>query len=55
MVVNDAIVLVDYIGQLQRQGMKKMEAIKTAARVRWRPILMTTITTVLGLLPMALE
>ena len=35
--------------------MKKLEAIKTAARVRWRPILMTTITTVLGLMPMALD
>jgi HAE1 family hydrophobic/amphiphilic exporter-1 len=54
-IVNNAIVLVDYIGQLQRQGMPKREAIKTAARVRWRPILMTTITTVLGLLPMALD
>jgi len=32
-----------------------MEAIKQAAAVRWRPILMTTITTVLGLLPMALD
>jgi HAE1 family hydrophobic/amphiphilic exporter-1 len=53
--VNNAIVLVDYIGQLQAQGMKKLEAIKTAAQVRWRPILMTTITTVLGLLPMALD
>jgi HAE1 family hydrophobic/amphiphilic exporter-1 len=48
-------VLVDYIGQLQRQGMPKREAIQTAARVRWRPILMTTITTVLGLMPMALD
>jgi HAE1 family hydrophobic/amphiphilic exporter-1 len=54
-IVNNAIVLVDYIGQLQRQGMKKLEAITTAARVRWRPILMTTITTILGLLPMALD
>jgi multidrug efflux pump subunit AcrB len=54
-IVNNAIVLVDYIGQLQKQGMKKLEAIKTAARVRWRPILMTTITTVLGLMPMALD
>jgi HAE1 family hydrophobic/amphiphilic exporter-1 len=35
--------------------MKKIEAIKTAAQVRWRPILMTTITTVLGLTPMALD
>jgi HAE1 family hydrophobic/amphiphilic exporter-1 len=54
-IVNNAIVLVDYIGQLQKQGMKKLEAIKTAAQVRWRPILMTTITTVLGLSPMALD
>jgi HAE1 family hydrophobic/amphiphilic exporter-1 len=54
-IVNNAIVLVDYIGQLQAQGMPKVEAIKTAARVRWRPILMTTITTVLGLMPMALD
>jgi HAE1 family hydrophobic/amphiphilic exporter-1 len=54
-IVNNAIVLVDYIGRLQKQGMKKMEAIKTAAQVRWRPILMTTITTVLGLTPMALD
>ncbi|MBN1222708.1 MAG: efflux RND transporter permease subunit [Candidatus Aminicenantes bacterium] len=54
-IVNNAIVLVDYIGKLQKEGMPKMEAIKTAARVRWRPILMTTITTVLGLLPMALD
>jgi HAE1 family hydrophobic/amphiphilic exporter-1 len=35
--------------------MAKLEAIKTAAQVRWRPILMTTVTTVLGLLPMALD
>jgi len=54
-IVNNAIVLVDYTGQLQAQGKKKMEAIMEAARVRWRPILMTTITTVLGLLPMALD
>lgn len=54
-IVNNAIVLVDYIGQLQKQGMPKVEAIKTAAQVRWRPILMTTITTVLALLPMALD
>ncbi|MBN1274434.1 MAG: efflux RND transporter permease subunit [Candidatus Aminicenantes bacterium] len=54
-IVNNAIVLVDYIGKLQKKGMKKVEAIKTAARVRWRPILMTTATTVLGLLPMALD
>ncbi|MCP4158064.1 MAG: efflux RND transporter permease subunit [bacterium] len=54
-IVNDAIVLVDYTGQLQRQGVKKKDAVIQAARVRWRPILMTTVTTVLGLLPMALD
>lgn len=54
-IVNNAIVLVDYIGQLQAQGLKKIDAIKTAAQVRWRPILMTTFTTILGLLPMALD
>ncbi|MBU1186710.1 MAG: efflux RND transporter permease subunit [Acidobacteria bacterium] len=54
-IVNNAIVLVDYIGRLQEKGMAKLEAIKTAARVRWRPILMTTITTVLGLFPMAID
>jgi HAE1 family hydrophobic/amphiphilic exporter-1 len=54
-VVNNAIVLVDYVGQLQREGMPKREALQRAGQVRWRPILMTTITTVLGLLPMALD
>jgi HAE1 family hydrophobic/amphiphilic exporter-1 len=54
-IVNNAIVLVDYIGLLQKQGMPKLEAIKTAAQVRWRPILMTTVTTILGLAPMALD
>jgi multidrug efflux pump subunit AcrB len=52
-VVNNAIVLVDYINQLRQRGMEKIEAIMTAGRVRLRPILMTTSTTVLGLLPMA--
>lgn len=53
-VVNDAIVLVDYTNQLRRAGLGKIEALKRAGRVRLRPILMTTATTVLGLLPMAL-
>jgi HAE1 family hydrophobic/amphiphilic exporter-1 len=53
-VVNDAIVLVDYANQLRRSGMTKLEALRRAGSVRLRPILMTTATTVLGLLPMAL-
>lgn len=52
-VVNNAIVLVDYVNQLRRRGMPKREAVVTAGRVRLRPIFMTTATTVLGLLPMA--
>ncbi|MCP4900857.1 MAG: efflux RND transporter permease subunit [bacterium] len=53
-VVNNAIVLVDYINTLRERGMERAEAIVTAGSVRLRPILMTTATTVLGLLPMAL-
>jgi HAE1 family hydrophobic/amphiphilic exporter-1 len=53
-VVNNAIVLVDYINRLKRRGMDRIEAVVTAGSVRLRPILMTTATTVLGLLPMAL-
>lgn len=53
-VVNNAIVLVDYINQLRARGVEKMQAIVEAGRVRLRPILMTTATTVLGLAPMAL-
>ncbi|MCB0298821.1 MAG: efflux RND transporter permease subunit, partial [Calditrichaeota bacterium] len=53
-VVNNAIVLVDYINQMRRQGLPLNEAIKQAGQARLRPILMTTTTTVLGLLPMAL-
>ena len=53
-VVNNAIVLVDYINTLRRGGMDRTEAIVRAGSVRLRPILMTTLTTVLGLLPMAL-
>ncbi|MBI4541013.1 MAG: efflux RND transporter permease subunit [Gemmatimonadetes bacterium] len=53
-VVNDAIVKVDFINQMREQGMSAREAILEAGRVRLRPILMTTVTTVLGLLPMGL-
>ncbi len=54
-VVNNAIVLVDYANQLQRRGLGLREALVEAGRVRLRPILMTTLTTVLALLPMVME
>lgn len=53
-VVKNAIVLVDCINRLRASGMEKTEAIVAAGRMRFRPILMTTLTTVLGLTPMAL-
>ena len=53
-VVNNAIVLVDYANTLRARGLELKEAIVKSSRVRLRPILMTTATTVLGLLPMAL-
>ena len=53
-VVNNAIVLVDYINTLRREGVTPEEAVLKAGTVRLRPILMTAITTILGLLPLAL-
>ncbi|MFB6279569.1 MAG: efflux RND transporter permease subunit [Salinibacter sp.] len=54
-VVNNAIVLVDYINLMRRErGMALMPAVAEAGRLRLRPILMTTLTTVLGLVPLAL-
>jgi HAE1 family hydrophobic/amphiphilic exporter-1 len=53
-VVNNAIVLVDYAGQLKERGHSTDDALALAGQVRLRPILMTTLTTVLGLVPMAL-
>jgi HAE1 family hydrophobic/amphiphilic exporter-1 len=52
-VVNNGILLIDYTNQLRQQGRAKKEALIEAGTVRLRPILMTTSTTVLGLLPMA--
>ena len=52
-VVNNAIVLIDYTNQLRRRGASKRDALLEAGQVRLRPILMTTLTTALGLAPMA--
>ncbi len=53
-VVNNAIVLIDYANQLRAEGRTRREALIEAGQVRLRPILMTTLTTLLGLAPMAL-
>ena len=53
-VVNNAIVLVDLINQLRAEGKERLDAILEAGSARLRPILMTSLTTALGLLPMAL-
>ena len=54
-VVNDSIVLVDYYNKLVEQGFERSQAVIDAAVRRFRPILLTTATTALGLLPMLLE
>lgn len=54
-VINDALVLIDYANRKRREGMAAREAIVTAATRRLRPIMMTTLTTFLGLAPMILE
>jgi len=53
-VVNDAIVKIDYTNQLRKRGLPLREAVMEASRVRLRPILMTTVTTAFGLFPMSL-
>lgn len=54
-IVNNGIVLVDYINQLRLEGLERRTAIVEAGVTRMRPILMTTITTVLGLIDMAVR
>ena len=53
-VVSNSILIVEFTGQLRERGLKLEEAIIIACKVRLRPILMTTLATVLGLIPMAL-
>ena len=54
-IVNNGIVLVDYINQLRKEGVERREAIIEAGKTRLRPILMTSITTILGLMDMAIR
>ncbi|RMG65801.1 MAG: efflux RND transporter permease subunit [Calditrichaeota bacterium] len=54
-VVNNGIVLVDYTNQLRRRGMPLHQAVVEAARIRMRPVLMTALTTILAMVPLALE
>ncbi|MEX0609303.1 MAG: efflux RND transporter permease subunit [Balneolaceae bacterium] len=53
-VVNNAIVLIDLVNQLRQKGTDKLEAIMEGGKSRFRPIVMTTLTTTLGLLPLAI-
>lgn len=53
-IVNNGIVLVDYVNQLRREGMNKKDAIVEAGRTRLRPILMTALTTILAMSTLAL-
>lgn len=54
-VVNNAIILVDRVNNLRQKGLSPVKAIVLSGQSRLRPILMTTTTTILGLLPMAIE
>lgn len=54
-IVNNGIVLIDYMNQLREQGMEKRQAILTAGRTRLRPVLMTALTTILALSTMVLS
>ena len=54
-VVKNAIVLVDYTKQLRARGMTLNEAVVTGGKTRLRPVLMTSLTTIFGMLPLALS
>ena len=52
-IVNDSLVMVDFINRARREGMELLEAVRLSGARRFRPILLTTLTTVTALLPMA--
>jgi len=54
-VVNNSIILVDYINKLIDDGMEKLAAVKLAGETRFTPIVLTTLTTIGGLLPLTLR
>jgi HAE1 family hydrophobic/amphiphilic exporter-1 len=53
--VNNGIVLVDYINQQRHKGMELFEAVEFGSKARLRPVLMTALTTILGMVPLAIE
>ena len=54
-VVNDSLVLVDYINKKRSEGMEVMQAVLTAGETRFRPVILTSLTTFVGLLPLMLN
>lgn len=53
--VNNGIVLVDYINQIRAKGMELYEAVEEGCKARLRPVLMTALTTILGMVPLAVQ
>lgn len=53
--VNDSLVLVDYISKMRAQGMAAMDAVLTAGTARFRPVMLTSLTTFFGLMPLLFE
>ncbi|MBW2394904.1 MAG: efflux RND transporter permease subunit [Deltaproteobacteria bacterium] len=52
-VVNDSLVLIDFVNQGRARGLSSLDAVRESCRLRFRPILLTTVTTIAGLFPMA--